>query len=176
MSWSERLPQIGITLPPAAKPVANYVPAVRIGDLVYTSGQLPFVSGKLEFRGKVHEGADGTVTPEQAVSAARQCTLNALSAIDALVGTSFLESSAMAKVINTGTNLGALAVFAAQGHVMWLLGLALAVGNIAGAQLGSHMALGRGSSFVRWVLLVVVVVMVAKLGFDMVGTPDRSRG
>ncbi len=86
MSWSERLPQIGITLPPAAKPVANYVPAVRIGDLVYTSGQLPFVSGKLEFRGKVHEGADGTVTPEQAVSAARQCTLNALSAIDALVG------------------------------------------------------------------------------------------
>ncbi|MGW0454859.1 sulfite exporter TauE/SafE family protein [Gordonia sp. 852002-51296_SCH5728562-b] len=96
--------------------------------------------------------------------------------LTALVGTSFLESSAMAKVINTGTNLGALAVFAAQGHVMWLLGLALAVGNIAGAQLGSHMALGRGSSFVRWVLLVVVVVMVAKLGFDMVGTPDRSRG
>lgn len=53
MSWSERLPQIGIVLPPAAKPVANYVPAVRIGNLVYTSVQLPFVSGKLEFRGKV---------------------------------------------------------------------------------------------------------------------------
>ncbi|GAC47702.1 RidA family protein [Gordonia aichiensis] len=86
MSWSERLPQIGIVLPPAAKPVANYVPAVRIGNLVYTSGQLPFVSGELEFRGRVHEGADGTVTPDQAISAARQCTLNALAAIDALVG------------------------------------------------------------------------------------------
>ena len=73
----------------------------------------------------------------------------------------------MAKVINTGTNLGALAVFAAQGHVLWLLGLMLAVGNIVGAQLGSHMALGRGSSFVRWVLLAVVVVMVAKLGYDL---------
>ena len=55
----------------------------------------------------------------------------------------------------------------AQGHVLWLLGLMLAVGNIVGAQLGSHMALGRGSSFVRWVLLAVVVVMVAKLGYDL---------
>ena len=71
-------------------------------------------------------------------------------------------------MINTGTNLGALAVFAAQGHVLWLLGLALAVGNVVGAQVGAHMALGRGSRFVRWVLLVVVVVMVAKLSYDLI--------
>ncbi|MFW0786561.1 TSUP family transporter [Gordonia sp. CPCC 206044] len=88
--------------------------------------------------------------------------------LTALVGTGFLESSAMAKVINTGTNLGALAVFAWQGNILWLLGLGLAVANVAGAQLGAHMAIGRGSRFVRWVLLAVVVVMVGKLGYDMV--------
>ncbi|MGW0036742.1 TSUP family transporter [Gordonia sp. NPDC003376] len=87
--------------------------------------------------------------------------------LTALVGTNFLESSATAKVINTGTNLGALLVFAAQGHVLWLLGSALAVGNVIGAQFGARMALGRGSGFVRWVLLGVVVVMVAKLSFDL---------
>ena len=88
--------------------------------------------------------------------------------LTALVGTDFVQSSATAKVINTGTNLGALAVFAAQGHGLWLLGLALAVGNVVGAQVGAHMALGRGSRFVRWVLLVVVVVMVAKLSYDLI--------
>jgi uncharacterized membrane protein YfcA len=88
--------------------------------------------------------------------------------LTALVGTNFLESSATAKVINTGTNLGALAVFATQGHVMWLLGAALAVGNVIGAQIGARMALGRGSAFVRWVLLVVVVVMVVKLSYDLI--------
>ncbi len=87
--------------------------------------------------------------------------------LTALVGTAFLESSAMAKVINTGTNLGALAVFAWQGNVLWLLGIGLAVANVAGAQLGAHMAIGRGSGFVRWVLLAVVVVMVGKLGYDL---------
>ncbi|SKV80869.1 Uncharacterised protein [Mycobacteroides abscessus subsp. abscessus] len=51
--------------------------------------------------------------------------------------------------------------------MLWLLGLALGVANIVGAQLGAHMALGRGAGFVRVVLLVVVVVMVGKLGYDM---------
>ncbi|MGC4933455.1 sulfite exporter TauE/SafE family protein [Gordonia sp. DT30] len=88
--------------------------------------------------------------------------------LTALVGTDFLTSSAMAKVINTGTNLGALVVFAAQGHVLWPLALMLALGNVIGAQIGAHMALGRGSAFVRWVLLVVVVVMVAKLSYDLI--------
>ncbi|MDL9948071.1 TSUP family transporter [Gordonia sp. ABSL11-1] len=88
--------------------------------------------------------------------------------LTALAGTGFLESSAMAKVINTGTNLGALAVFAWQGNILWLLGIGLAVANIAGAQLGAHMAIGRGSGFVRWVLLAVVVGMVSKLGYDLI--------
>lgn len=89
--------------------------------------------------------------------------------LTAVAGMTFLESSATAKVLNSGTNVGALIVFASQGHVLWLLGLALGVANIAGAQLGAHMALGRGAGFVRVVLLVVVVVMVGKLGYDMLG-------
>ncbi|WP_078312467.1 MULTISPECIES: TSUP family transporter [unclassified Mycobacterium] len=89
--------------------------------------------------------------------------------LTAVSGMTFLESSATAKVLNSGTNVGALIVFASQGHVLWLLGLALGIANIAGAQLGAHMALGRGAGFVRVVLLVVVVVMVGKLGYDMLG-------
>jgi uncharacterized membrane protein YfcA len=87
-------------------------------------------------------------------------------AFTALLGVDFLHGSAMAKLINAGTNFGALVVFAVTGHVWWLLGAALAVGNIAGAVLGARMALRRGAGFVRVVLLAVVLAMVAKLGYD----------
>jgi len=79
---AERLAELGLTLPAVAAPVAAYVPAVRTGDLVYTSGQLPMVDGSLARTGKV--GAD--VTPEDGKDLARTCALNALAAIDALVG------------------------------------------------------------------------------------------
>lgn len=78
----ERLAELGLTLPGVAAPVAAYVPAVRSGDHVYTSGQLPMVEGSLAQTGKV--GAD--VTPEQGKELARTCALNALAAIDAVVG------------------------------------------------------------------------------------------
>lgn len=81
----------------------------------------------------------------------------------------FLQSAAMAKVINTGTNLGALTVFAAQGHVMWIVGVVLAVANIIGARTGAHMAISRGSGFIRLVLLIVVVAMVVRLALDLAG-------
>ncbi|MFI8828729.1 TSUP family transporter [Streptomyces sp. NPDC053431] len=81
----------------------------------------------------------------------------------------FLQSSALAKVVNVGTNLGALTVFAYQGQVLWLLGAAMALCNIAGATLGARTALKRGSGFVRVVLLVVVSVLVLKLAFDQFG-------
>lgn len=87
-------------------------------------------------------------------------------AFTTLLGADFLRGSAMAKVINAGTNLGALVVFAATGHVWWLLGAALAVCNVTGAVLGARMALRRGAGFVRVVLLAVVLAMVAKLGYD----------
>jgi enamine deaminase RidA (YjgF/YER057c/UK114 family) len=82
MSASARLKELGIELPEVAKPLASYVPAVRSGNLVYTSGQLPMQAGKLAATGKL--GAD--VTPEHGKELARICALNALAAVDALVG------------------------------------------------------------------------------------------
>lgn len=79
---SERLAALGITLPPVAAPAADYVPAVRTGSLVYTSGQLPTIDGRLAATGKV--GAEVSVA--DATACARICALNALAAVDALVG------------------------------------------------------------------------------------------
>jgi enamine deaminase RidA (YjgF/YER057c/UK114 family) len=79
---SQRLAELGISLPAVNPPVAAYIPAVRTGSLVYTSGQLPVVNGTLLTTGKV--GA--AVSPEEAAACARQCALNALAAVDALVG------------------------------------------------------------------------------------------
>lgn len=87
-------------------------------------------------------------------------------AFTALLGVDFLHGSAMAKLINAGTNFGALVVFAVTGHVWWLLGGALAVCNIAGAVLGARTAIRRGAGFVRVVLLVVVSALLVKLGYD----------
>ena len=77
-----KLAELGLTLPKVAAPVASYVPAVQSGNLVYVSGQLPFVDGKLPQVGKV--GAE--VSVEEATGLARLCALNALAAIEALVG------------------------------------------------------------------------------------------
>ena len=79
---SERLAELGITLPAVAAPVAAYVPAVKVGNQVWTSGQLPFIEGALPATGKV--GAE--VSAEDAQAFARQAALNALAAVDALVG------------------------------------------------------------------------------------------
>jgi uncharacterized membrane protein YfcA len=84
-------------------------------------------------------------------------------AFSALLGLDFVAASATAKILNAGTNLGALLVFAAGGHVLWRLGLAMAVCNIIGARFGARTALKRGAGFVRVVLVVVVVAMVARL-------------
>jgi enamine deaminase RidA (YjgF/YER057c/UK114 family) len=81
-SWTNRLAELGIELPPVVPPLAAYVPATRTGNLVYTAGQLPLVGGELLGTGKV--GAD--VTPERARELARVCGLNALAAVHSLVG------------------------------------------------------------------------------------------
>jgi enamine deaminase RidA (YjgF/YER057c/UK114 family) len=78
----QRLAELGLTVPDVAKPVAAYVPAVRTGDYVYTSGQLPMVDGRLAATGKV--GAD--VEPERAKELAATCALNALAAVRAEIG------------------------------------------------------------------------------------------
>ena len=73
---------MGLAVPEVAAPVAAYVPAVRTGNLVLTSGQLPMRSGELMETGKVGAG----VTPEAAYACAQQCALNAIAAVRAELG------------------------------------------------------------------------------------------
>jgi len=79
---ADRLAELGIALPPVTAPLASYVPAVRTGNLVYTSGQLPIVDGKLVATGLV--GAD--MSADDAAGYARICALNAVAAVGSLVG------------------------------------------------------------------------------------------
>ncbi len=79
---AERLAALGLTLPPVAAPVAAYVPAVRTGTYVYTSGQLPTVDGKLPAVGKVGD----EVSVQEAAGMARTCALNALAAAASAAG------------------------------------------------------------------------------------------
>ncbi|GAA2419438.1 sulfite exporter TauE/SafE family protein [Streptomyces pulveraceus] len=87
-------------------------------------------------------------------------------ALTAVLHLDLVTASATAKIVNVCTNAGALAMFAYQGSVLWQLAALMAVFNLAGAVVGARMALSRGSGFVRWVLLVVVFSLVAKLAFD----------
>jgi enamine deaminase RidA (YjgF/YER057c/UK114 family) len=81
-SVDDRLNALGLRLPEAVPPLAAYVPAVRDGDLVWTSGQLPMVDGKLAVTGLV----GGEISAEQAAELAQICALNALAAIKAEIG------------------------------------------------------------------------------------------
>ncbi|MGH3719243.1 MAG: RidA family protein [Pseudonocardiaceae bacterium] len=82
MSATGRLAELGLVLPPVAAPAGMYVPAVRSGSLVFTSGQLPFVDGVLAATGKL--GAE--IDSERGQELARTCALNAVAAVDDLVG------------------------------------------------------------------------------------------
>ena len=87
----QRLAELGLTLPEVAAPVAAYVPAVISGSHVYTSGQLPFIDGRLEATGKVSSGTEGasdeaTVSPEAAQRYAAVCAVNALAAVKSVIG------------------------------------------------------------------------------------------
>lgn len=85
MSVTERLAELGIDLPDVVPPVAAYVPAKAHGDLVFTAGQLPMISGALPATGKVGEG-HGLVPAPDAKAYARQCALNGIAAAAAAVG------------------------------------------------------------------------------------------
>jgi enamine deaminase RidA (YjgF/YER057c/UK114 family) len=87
----QRLAELGLALPEVAAPVAAYVPAVISGNHVYTSGQLPFINGKLGATGKVSTGTEGfadepTVSPEDAKRFAAVCAVNALAAVKSVIG------------------------------------------------------------------------------------------
>ena len=84
-----------------------------------------------------------------------------------LLGYSFLQASAKARIVNVATNLGALLVFVPQGAPLWRLGLLMAACNVAGSWLGAHTAIRRGSAFVRVVFLLVVAGLVLRLAYDV---------
>lgn len=83
-----------------------------------------------------------------------------------LLGYDFLNASASAKLLNCATNIAAIALFAAKGHVWWHFAVTLAVANIVGSLLGTHMALKHGTGFVRGIFIVVVSTLILKTGYD----------
>ena len=82
------------------------------------------------------------------------------------LGYDFLHASASAKLLNTASNLAALALFAWKGHVWWHFALAMALANVLGSLLGTRMALKHGAGFIRLVFIGVVSVLILKTGFD----------
>ena len=84
-----------------------------------------------------------------------------------LFGMDFIRASASAKVINAATNLSAIAFFASHVPLLWGAALLMAACNLAGAQVGTALALRRGTGFVRQAFLLVVALLIAKLGWDM---------
>ncbi|MFO6452166.1 MULTISPECIES: RidA family protein [unclassified Aeromicrobium] len=131
----DRLASLGLTVPEVAAPVASYVPALRSGSHVYTSGQLPFVDGVLPGTGKV--GAE--VTPEDAQEYARLCALNVIAAISSVVDldsvvrvvklTVFVASdpsfTGQPAVANGASDLMAAAFGAAGSHARSAVGVAV---------------------------------------------------
>jgi enamine deaminase RidA (YjgF/YER057c/UK114 family) len=105
----ERLQELGLSVPEVATPVAAYIPALRSGNHVYTSGQLPMRDGALILTGKV----GGEVTEEDAVECARQCALNALAAVRAEVG----ELSAVKRIVKVVVFVASTPDFTAQPKV-----------------------------------------------------------
>ena len=83
-----------------------------------------------------------------------------------VLGYDFLNASASAKLINTATNLAALILFAAKGHIWWHVALTMAVANVLGSLLGTRMALKHGAGFVRAMFILVVSALILKTGYD----------
>lgn len=86
-----------------------------------------------------------------------------------LLGYAFLDASALARIANLATNLGALTVFIPGGHVMWRVGLVMAAGNIVGGYLGARTALSRGTAFVRTLFIIVVAGFTVRIGGQLLG-------
>jgi uncharacterized membrane protein YfcA len=82
------------------------------------------------------------------------------------LGYDFLHASAAAKLLNTATNISALALFISKGHIWWHFALAMALANVVGSLAGTHMALKHGTGFVRWVFITVVTALICKASYD----------
>lgn len=127
MSYSAKLAELGIELPSVAAPVAAYVPAVQSGDLIYTSGQLPFVDGKLSATGLV----GGDVDEETAYEQARIATLNALAAVHDMVGIDKIT-----KIVKVNGFVASAKGFGGQPAV--INGASELLGEVFGSEVGAH--------------------------------------
>ena len=85
----------------------------------------------------------------------------------AALGFAFVGASAIAKVVNVATNLASILVFGISGSIMWVVGLAVGICNLAGGIIGSHVAIRRGSDFVRKFYLVVTFALIVRVLFDL---------
>jgi enamine deaminase RidA (YjgF/YER057c/UK114 family) len=124
---AERIAELGIELPSVVPPVAVYVPALRSGNYVYTSGQLPLVAGTLVRTGKV--GAE--VDPDTAKDLARTCALNAIAAVKSVVG----ELSAVTRVVKVVGFVASAPDFTGQPQV--INGASELLGEVFG-EIGRH--------------------------------------
>lgn len=127
MSFEAKLKELGIMLPEVAKPVAAYVPAVRVGEYVYTSGQIPLVKGEVKYQGKL--GKELSLT--EGYEAAKICALNCLAAAKGVIGS--LDS--IEKVVKVVGFVNSAPGFTDQPKVV--NGASELVGNIFG-QAGEH--------------------------------------
>lgn len=127
MSFSAKLQELGIKLPSVAAPVAAYVPAVQAGDFVYTSGQLPFVEGKLAVTGLVGDDVDA----DSAYQQVRIATLNALAAVHDLVGIDNVT-----KIVKVNGFVASAKGFNGQPGV--LNGASDLLGEVFGPEVGAH--------------------------------------
>ncbi len=84
----------------------------------------------------------------------------------ASLGYAFISASAIAKIVNVSTNIGAIIVFGLNGVILWKLGLLMAVSNVTGAIVGSRLAIKGGSTLVRKVFLLVTMALIIKVGID----------
>lgn len=82
----------------------------------------------------------------------------------ASLGYAFITASAIAKVVNVATNVGAITVFGINGAVLWQIGIILGIANITGAVIGARLAIKGGSTLVRKVFLLVTVALIVKVG------------
>lgn len=122
----KRIAELGLTLPPVAAPAGVYVPALRDGDHVHTSGQLPFVDGELSSTGRL-----GEVSVEQGYAAAKIAALNALAAIKGVVG----DLDEIEQVVKVTGFVSSAADFYAQPKV--INGASEVIGEIFG-EAGAH--------------------------------------
>ena len=88
----------------------------------------------------------------------------------AILGFAFLSASAIAKVVNVATNLGAIIIFGANGEIIWKIGLTLAIANVAGGLIGAHLALRGGSNLVRKVFMGVTLALIIKVAIDTISS------